>query len=85
MLIYLSFRQGFEFSIKIPLRILTAVVVIGSVGYVLYQADYLPTTLRSRIDRTLAFEETLVDDRRRLAVAGWLAFEESPFVGVGLG
>ncbi len=37
-----------------------------------------------RIDRTLAAEDSLVQDRATLAVAGLRAFQESPLLGVGL-
>ena len=84
LMIFLSFRQGFKIDLRVPLRILFAAITIGLVGYLLYQANYFPNTLRERVERTLAFEETLVQDRTRLAVAGWRSFLESPFIGVGL-
>jgi O-antigen ligase len=84
LMIFLSFRNGFEISLKIPLRIASASVVIGVLGYFVYHSGYFPTVLWERIDRTLAFEESLIDDRKRLAIAAWRAFIDSPFVGVGL-
>lgn len=84
LMIFIVFRQGFEINFKIIFRVVGAALLIGGIGFVLYKAEYMPATLRTRIERTLNFEESLVDDRRRLATAGWNAFEESPFIGVGL-
>ena len=84
LMVFLIFRQGFRINLKTPLRIVSAMMVIGLLGYLLYQTDYFPATLRDRIARTLMLETSLVDDRRRLAVAGWRAFLDSPFLGVGL-
>ncbi len=84
LLLFLVFRKGFRLDFRTPLRILSVVVVIGLVGYLLFDTSYFPATLRTRIQRTLNMEETLVDDRRRLAIAGLLAFVQSPLVGVGL-
>jgi len=83
LLLFLAFRKGFRLDFRTPLRVLSVAVVIGLVGYLLFQTSYFPATLRTRIERTLNMEETLVDDRRRLAIAGWLGFVESPLVGVG--
>jgi O-antigen ligase len=48
------------------------------------QRVFFPDTLHKRIDGTLALKESLVEDRTRLAMAGWRAFLDSPSIGVGL-
>ncbi len=82
LLIFLTCYKGLNW--KTPLRLLITVTLIGTIGYILFQGRYFPDTLHQRIERTLMFEESLVDDRSRLAIAGLLAFEESPLIGVGL-
>jgi O-antigen ligase len=82
LLVFLTFYKGI--NLKTPLRLLVSIMLITTVGYVLYQGKFFPDTLHQRIERTLMLEETLVDDRSRLAIAGLLAFQESPFLGVGL-
>ena len=84
LIVFLSLRSGRKMNLKIVPRILSAVVVIALLSYLLYQTSYFPTTLRTRIDRTLKLEQSLVDDRGRLNIAGWLAFLDSPIIGVGL-
>ncbi|MEZ4683875.1 MAG: O-antigen ligase family protein [Caldilineaceae bacterium] len=84
LMLFFSFRQGLQINLRLVARILVTALVIGGSGYLLYQTHYFPDVLRDRIDRTLDFEESLVDDRRRLAIAGMLAFEDSPWIGIGL-
>ena len=57
---------------------------VGALGYWLYESDYLPRTLRHRIALSMQGDESLMEDRIELAVAGLRAFLESPLVGVGL-
>jgi len=81
--VFLTFYRGFEINLKTMLRLLLVVAVIGLVSYWFYQSDFFPTTLRHRIERTLMQEASLTRDRTSLAEAGWLAFLDSPFIGVG--
>ncbi len=84
LIVYLVFRQGSKIDWKIPLRFVLTILLLSALGYLLYQAEYFPSTLRDRIERTLAFEDSLIGDRERLNIAGLRAFRESPFIGVGL-
>jgi hypothetical protein len=81
---FLTFRRGFELSASVIRRLALTMIVVGVAGYALYQSGYLPSTLQERVERTLRQDETLTEDRKDLAKAGWQAFLESPFVGVGL-
>lgn len=83
MLVFITFRNGLRIDWRVPVRLVVAMAIIGLIGFALYNSPYLPQTLRERVDRTLAAESTLVDDRRRLADAGLMAFEASPLIGVG--
>ncbi len=84
LLVFLVFRQGAKLDWQVPLRFVFALLLIGGIGYLLFQAELFPSTLRSRIERTLAFEDSLIGDRERLAIAGLRAFTASPLIGVGL-
>ena len=84
LIMFLSFRGGFEINLKMLLRILFVILIIACLGYVIASSDYFPAILWERIERTMAMETTLIDDRKRLAIAGWRAFVDSPFIGVGL-
>lgn len=81
---FLSLRRGFEVSPKTALRLALAVAVVSLLGYSLYQSGYLPSILRERFERSLQGEASLTEDRLELARAGWRAFLESPFLGLGL-
>jgi len=84
LMTFLTFRHGSDINIKFLLRAFFIPVMTVICGYLLYQSDYFPGILRERIERTLMFDESLIKDRTRLATAGWRAFIDSPFVGVGL-
>ncbi|MBE9067125.1 O-antigen ligase family protein [Leptolyngbya cf. ectocarpi LEGE 11479] len=84
LIVFLTFRQGFTLKPKVILRFVSALVVIGLLGYLLTATNIFPTTLLERAERTASMEASLVDDRKYLAIAGWRAFLDSPFVGVGL-
>ncbi|MCB0064663.1 MAG: O-antigen ligase family protein [Caldilineaceae bacterium] len=84
LMLFLSFRKGLQINWQLFARVIITAALIGGIGYVLYQTEYFPDVLRDRVERTLNMEETLVDDRRRLAVAGLLAFADSPIIGIGL-
>lgn len=84
LFIFLMFHQGLQLNGQFLLRAVTTVIIIGGVGYLIYQTDYFPDTLLDRLTRTADLEESLVNDRERLAIAGLLAFEESPLIGIGL-
>jgi O-antigen ligase len=84
LMTFLTFRHGFSIDIKFLLRAFFILIITGICGYLLYQSDYFPGILRERIERTLMFDESLIEDRTRLAIAGWRAFIDSPFIGVGL-
>jgi O-antigen ligase len=84
LLVFWSFHRGLSLG-PATLRNLTAallVVLLGSV--LLVRSDHFPRTLRERITRTFSAEHTLVHDRTMLAIGGLRAFEESPFLGMGL-
>jgi O-antigen ligase len=83
LLVFFTFRKGLHIDWRVPVRLTLALAAIGIIGYAFYNSPYLPDTLRTRVDGTLAAESSLVDDRRRLAEAGLMAFEESPLIGVG--
>ncbi len=82
--VFLAFRHGSETNLRAVLRLLVAVAVIGLVAYWFYQSDYFPATLRDRVELTLMQKPSLTEDREDLALAGALAFLESPFIGIGL-
>ena len=82
--IFLSLRRGFSLRPAGLVRLTAAGLIVAMCAALLYHSSYFPATLRERIDRTLSAESSLVHDREILAVAGWRAFRESPFLGVGL-
>ena len=82
--VFLAFRRGFSLGPRGLSRVAAAVLTVALCGVLVYRSDYFPETLGDRIDRTLAAEDSLVQDRTTLAVAGWRAFRESPLLGVGL-
>ena len=82
--VFLSFRRGFSLRLAGLARVAAALLVMALCGTLLYRSPYFPQTLGERIERTMAAEPNLVQDRTRLAIAGWRAFEESPLLGVGL-
>jgi O-antigen ligase len=82
--VFLAFRRGFSLRPSGLARVAAAVLTVALCGVLLYRSDHFPETLRMRIDRTLAAEDSLVQDRTTLAVAGMRAFRESPLLGVGL-
>lgn len=84
LLIFLIFRHGFHVNLKFLFRTLFTLLMIGIMGYLFYRSDYFPGILRERIEKTLMLEDSLIGDRTRLAIAGWRAFIDSPWVGVGL-
>jgi O-antigen ligase len=83
-IVFLAFRHGSETNLRALLRLSLTLAVIGLVAYWFYQSDYFPTTLRQRVELTLMQKPSLTEDREDLAMAGGLAFLESPFIGVGL-
>lgn len=84
LLVFLAFRRGISLRPRGLSRVAAAVLTVALCGGLLYRSGYFPKTLRVRIDRTLAAEHSLVQDRTTLAVAGLRAFRESPLLGVGL-
>jgi O-antigen ligase len=84
LLLVVGFAHGPALDRRVLLR-LAGVVALAALGWTLVtRTTVFPSTLQHRIDRTLAGEESLLSDRERLAVAGWRAFEASPFLGTGL-
>ncbi len=81
---YLSARTGASSALRLAVRLTSAAAAAVLVGVLLYSTSLLPPKLQQRIDRTLTFESSLVDDRIRLADAGFRAFSAHPWVGVGL-
>lgn len=82
--LYLVFRHGFRVTGRTVAGFLATTAVIGFLAYALFQTAMFPVTLKERIEATFAGEQSLINDRERLAEAGWRAFERSPFVGTGL-
>ncbi len=84
LMVFLTFRHGFGIHLKILFRAFLIAIVIGGISYLFYQSNYFPSILHERIERTFMHEDSLIQDRMRLAKAGWHAFLESPLLGVGL-
>jgi O-antigen ligase len=84
MTIFLSLRRGLSLRPAGLARLAATVLTVGVSGAILLTTDYFPSTLSQRVSRTLQAEHNLVQDRTRLAVAGWRAFRESPIIGIGL-
>jgi len=84
LVVFLSLRSGLSLRSATLARLAVALLTVSLCGFLLYRTDHFPRTLKERIDRTLAAEHALVQDRTMLAVAGWRAFQESPLLGVGL-
>jgi O-antigen ligase len=83
-IVFLAFRRGYELSARTLVRFSVAAAAVGYLGYWLHESDYFPSTLRHRLALTLRWDESLMEDRVELAVAGLRAFLESPLIGVGL-
>jgi O-antigen ligase len=83
-IVFLACRHKCELSGGTLIRLCATGAIVGTLGYWVYESDYLPPTLRHRVALSLKGDETLLDDRIELAVAGVRAFLESPLVGVGL-
>jgi O-antigen ligase len=83
-IVFLACRHNCELNGRTLVRLSAAAVVIVTLGYAVYESDYLPRTLQHRVALSLEGDETLLEDRIELAVAGLRAFLESPLVGVGL-
>lgn len=81
---FLSLRWGLRVSPRAILKLGLNIAVVSLLGYVLYRSGSFPSVLRERIELSLQGEESLTQDRVELARAGWQAFLESPFLGVGL-
>jgi O-antigen ligase len=82
--VFLALRRGFSVRPSGLARVAAAVLTVALCGVLIYRSGYFPETLGERIERTLAAESSLVQDRTTLAVAGWQAFRESPLLGLGL-
>jgi O-antigen ligase len=84
LLLALGLPRGPERRGRVVLRfvVVGAIIVVGLLAA--YRSPIFPPTLKDRIERTLADEESLVGDREQLALAGLRAFRESPLVGTGL-
>ncbi len=82
--LYLALRRGFSLRPSGIARMAAALILVVICGFLLFRSGYFPETLEKRIERTLAAENSLVQDRAMLAVAGWRAFRESPLIGIGL-
>jgi O-antigen ligase len=81
---FLSFRRRFALSPRVALRFALIIAVVSFSAYALYQSGYFPPRLRERVELSLHYDQRLTHDRVELAGAGWRAFLESPFLGVGL-
>jgi O-antigen ligase len=82
--LYAVFFDGVRVDGRTVGRVLGAAAAVVAVALVLLNTAAFPVTLKERIDETLAAEESLVDDRARLAAASLRAVAESPLVGTGL-
>jgi O-antigen ligase len=82
--LYLVFRHGFRVTGRTIAGLIVTTAVIGGLAYALFQTALFPVTLKERIEATFAGEQSLINDRERLAEAAWRSFERSPFVGTGL-
>jgi O-antigen ligase len=83
LLVFLVFRHGVQINLKFLGRTFLMLISIAGISYLMYHSAYFPSILHERIEKTLMFQESLTADRTRLALAGFRAFMESPFVGVG--
>jgi O-antigen ligase len=81
---FLTFRRRFTPSPRVALRFALIIAVVSCLAYALYQSGYFPSRLRERIELSIHHDNRLTHDRVELARAGWRAFIESPFLGVGL-
>ncbi len=81
--VFLAFRRGFHANLRTLARLALTLVVVALLCIWFYQSSLFPATLRQRIELTFAEKASLTQDRIGLAEAGWLAFLESPLVGVG--
>jgi O-antigen ligase len=82
--LFLIFRDGSRSPFRLGARIVTLVGAGVVVIMLILHTSLFPDTLRTRVTRTFGAEESLTQDRGRLADAGLKAFEESPFIGTGL-
>lgn len=82
--LYLVFRHRARIDGRTMLALVVTASVIFAAGWVFYETNYFPPTLKERIQGTLSEQDSLIQDRERLAVAGGRAFESSPLVGTGL-
>jgi O-antigen ligase len=82
--LFLVFRGGRRINAGLIVRLLLTVAVIFAGAYAYYHTEYFPATLKDRIERTLADDSTLIQDRENLAVAGIREFWSSPLIGTGL-
>jgi len=82
--LYAVVYDGFRFDGRGLRRLLAAAGAVVVVALLLLNTGVFPGTLQERVEATLAAEESLVDDRARLATASVRAIAESPFVGAGL-
>jgi O-antigen ligase len=84
VVVYAAFLDGFRVDGRAARRVLACAAALGAVALLVFNTSWFPETLQERIERTFGAEDSLVQDRERLANAGLRAFEESPFVGTGL-
>ncbi len=84
LLVYLTFRGGLKVDLRSVFQLGLTAVAIGLLVYGMYRLELFPATLTTRIERSLAGEESLTYDRVNLAEAALLGIQESPFIGVGL-
>jgi O-antigen ligase len=82
--LFLVFRGGTRINTGLLVRLVVTVAVIFAGAYAYYQTQYFPATLKDRIERTLADDSTLIQDRENLAIAGMREFWSSPLIGTGL-
>ena len=82
--IFLVFRGSTRINLGLIVRLLVTVAVVCAGAYAYFHTQYFPATLKDRIERTLADDSSLIQDRERLAVAGMREFTSSPFIGTGL-
>ncbi|MFZ2407590.1 MAG: O-antigen ligase family protein [Methylobacter sp.] len=83
LMIFFTFRHGLQINLALLMRAFFTIAMLVIISYLFYSSDFFPGILRERIDKTLMFQSSLVNDRTRLAIAGWRGFMQSPWLGVG--
>lgn len=83
---YLAFAHARRFDWRVLARVLGVAVVIAGLVAVVYFTTFFPSTLARRVSESTGAQtrHPVVDNRVALDRAGWRAFLDSPFVGIGL-